>query len=324
MNKYLKLIVASIISTFGLYVAFKDESVDSIISNLYTVDLTSVIIASLLLIFSCIVRAFRWQLLLQPFQLIPINTVFGATMIGYFGNGVLAFRLGELLKAYSVSRGNKITMMQAFGTVILERILDLISVVLIFSIFSPWFPFDDRYIRIGAFAFSSGLMVIITIIFLSYQFRWLLKIKEKKLFSSKFGKKIYTTINRIFQGLTVITKTKHFFLIFISSLFLWIIYFIVSLILLNSCGIHLGIIGTSILLVLGSIAIGIPALPGSIGTYDAGIKYSLMTIFNIGNEEALNYAIISHTVSYFPFLIVGFIYFLFSNISLSDVNKIGD
>ena len=46
-------------------------------------------------------------------------------MIGYFGNGVLAFRLGEVLKSYSISQNTNIATMQAFGTVIIERTLEI-------------------------------------------------------------------------------------------------------------------------------------------------------------------------------------------------------
>ena len=72
------------------------------------VDITGITLASILLILSCFVRAFRWQLLLGPFDHIPFSQVFGATMVGYFGNGVLAFRLGELLKAYSVTKNKRL------------------------------------------------------------------------------------------------------------------------------------------------------------------------------------------------------------------------
>ena len=50
-------------------------------------------------------------------------------MIGYFGNGVLVFRLGELLKAYSISRNSDIKTTNLIGTVILERSLDLLMVL---------------------------------------------------------------------------------------------------------------------------------------------------------------------------------------------------
>ena len=94
------------------------------------------------------------------------------------------------------------------------------------------------------------------------------------------------------------------------------------MILIQACGLQLGFVDTGIILFLGSIAIGIPALPGSAGTYDAGIKYSLMIVFGITSEMALNYAIVSHAVAYFPLTIIGFFYFLIGNVRLNELKQV--
>ena len=129
-------------------------------------------------------------------------------------------------------------------------------------------------------------------------------------------------IVRLSEGLNVIKKNEAFNQIVISSILLWGIYFIETIFLVKACGLNLEITEIGILFVLGSIAFGIPALPGSAGTYDAGVKYSLIFAFNISSSKALNYAMISHAVAYFPLLIIGFIYFLFGNIRLNEIKKV--
>jgi len=319
VNKYFKLGFALILSLAGLYFAFKGESLVVIIEQLRNVNLIGIIIATILLLVSCIIRAYRWKILLLPFGNIDLHTVYGSTMIGYFGNSVLVFRLGELLKAHSVVKGENIEVSQAFGTVILERILDLLAVFFIVILLAPWFPFSDKNMRFGVFAISTILIIIITVIVLIQKTKFISSLKKKTLSRSPFTQKILLSIERLFEGLMVITKTNKTFTIFFTTVLLWFIYFVVSIITLYSCKINLGIVSTGILLALGSIAIGIPALPGSAGTYDAGIKYGLIYLFNIDSGQALNYAIISHALAYFPFLIVGLIYFLFSNISFKDL-----
>ena len=106
-----------------------------------------------------------------------------------------------------------------------------------------------------------------------------------------------------------------------SSILLWGFYYAVTFIILGACDLNLGIIGTGVILVLASVVIGIPALPGSAGTYDAGIKFSLMVIFGTASEKALTYAIVSHAVSYFPLVIIGMIYFMEGSIRIKDVKK---
>ena len=103
---------------------------------------------------------------------------------------------------------------------------------------------------------------------------------------------------------------------------IWVAYFFQTFIIVRACNLGLEAIDVGILLVLGSIAIGIPALPGSVGTYDAGIKYSLTFIFGISSNAALSYALVSHSIAYFPLSIIGFFYFIFGDLKLKDVKRI--
>ncbi len=310
-----------LISFAGVYFAFKGENLGEIIHQIKQVSVMQFWLACFLITTSCIVRAYRWQLIMDPVERIPLYDVFAATMVGYFGNGVLAFRLGELLRAYSVTTGRKMSTSQAFGTVILERILDMLMVVLVFILTIPWFPFEQDVIRYGLIGFSAVTLILLVAVFISSKIDLIKKMGSWSLFQSGLGMKIFSIIDKIFEGVTLIKKTNHFGVILFTSVLLWSFYFVVTFIVLNACGVPLGLIGTGILLVLGSVAIGIPALPGSAGTYDAGIKFSLMVVFGIASDQALTYAIVSHAVSYFPLTLVGAIFFLLGSVSLKDVKQ---
>ena len=322
MSNYFKLGFVGILSFIGLYLAFRGEDLNELVDHLSSVDLTGVTLACILLVVTCIVRAYRWQLLLEPFDTVPLRNVFSSTMIGYFGNGVFAFRLGELLKAYSVAKNTNMNTMQAFGTVIIERLLDVIAVISVFIILIPWFPFNDNYIRYGALGFTSFAFIMIIILYIILNFGFIERLKNFKWFSAGLGFIIYEMIKRIGQGLKTLNENEGIWKIVISSIVLWGMYYIETIILVRACNLNLELIEIGILLVLGSIVIGIPALPGSAGTYDAGVKYSLVIAFGISSVKALNYAVVSHFVAYFPLLIIGFIYFLIGNIKMNDVKKI--
>ena len=74
-------------------------------------------------------------------------------------------------------------------------------------------------------------------------------------------------------------------------------------------------------LIIGAIIIAVPALPGGLGTYEAGVTYAMIILFSLSKDEALTYALVSHAANYFPFLVVGVICFIFSGLSIKDVNK---
>ena len=56
-------------------------------------------------------------------------------MIGYFGNAVFPFRMGELLRAFALSKDTKIETSTAFGSILLERIIDMLGLVFTMIIF---------------------------------------------------------------------------------------------------------------------------------------------------------------------------------------------
>ena len=321
MNKYLKLFLALLISITGLYFAFSGQDFESLRYSVSNVNINKVCIAIVLLISSCIPRALRWKLLVEPFESMSFYHVLSATMIGYFGNGILFFRLGEFLKAFVLAKEHKITVPQAFGTVVTERILDLLMVLLIFLFVIPSFPLNDEKIKIALFFSSSVVVFIISIIIIVYKLDFVERISQFKIFRTRYGKKTISPIQKLFEGVVAIFKNKNIFMIIFLSLFIWSMYFYIGVIVLDACKISLGYIEVGALTVISSFIIGIPSLPGAAGTLHSGVRYALEGIFQISAPKALSYAIISHAISYFPLLVIGFIYFLISNVSFEEVKK---
>ena len=319
MNRNIKLSIAVALSFAGLYFAFAGEDIEKLKENIASVNIYQIYIAVSLLIFSCLPRALRWRLLIEPFESMPLSHVFSATMIGYLGNGVLVFRLGELLKAYVIAKDRQITTSQAFGTVIVERILDLLMVVLIFIITIPWFPFADEKIKFGIYLSITATFVIIILIFFTSRLNLLEKIAQFKMLSTVHGKKIIRTLNNLLEGVIIVLKNRNIASIIFLSLFIWFLYFLVGICVLKACDISLNYVDIGILLVISSLILGIPSLPGAAGTLDVGVKYTLVLIFQIETTKALSYSIISHAVSYFPFLKICVVYLLISNVNIKEI-----
>ena len=320
MNKYLKLFLASTLSIAGIYLAFSGENFSSLFNEIYKVNYLGVIVGSIALVSSCYIRAYRWKLIIDPIEEIPLKEIFSSTMIGYFGNGILAFRLGELLKAYSVSKNHSIQVSEVFGTVIVERILDLMMVLLLFFLVIPWYPFQNDLLRLAIITFI-GLFFFISILCGFFIYFDLIKKIKKRFSRLSFVKLLSRFVENAIEGIKTIFQNKNKKKIVFLSLFLWLIYVVITILLLNSCGIKLTLTNSIIIFILGSLSLGIPALPGSAGTYDASVKYGLVVLFSIDGSQALNYALISHAVSYFPLVLLGAFYFISSNLSLGDIKR---
>ena len=322
MSKLLKFIIIVIISAVGLYFAFQGDDFVILWAHLSEVEWFPFIIAVILLIFSVVVRAKRWQYILEPLEHVPLHPLFSSTMIGYFGNNILVFRLGELLRAYSIAVGRKMTVSQAFGTVMLERIIDAVTVVCILVLLLAWIPVQNPGIQLSIITFIGTTLIAITFILIAHYWNWLVFFQTYNFFKHGVGEKLLQIIEKILDGLTMIAKSKHILELFVCSALLWITYFIMTYYLLEATHLDdIGLIGAGVILGMGSIAIAIPALPGGVGTYDAGIKFSLILIFSISSEKALAFALVSHASNYFPYLIIGAIYFILGGLRLKDVDQ---
>ena len=125
-----KAIVGVVISIAGIYWAFKDFHFSDFITSMQQVNLIYIVLATFLLWVSVWLRGLRWKWLFKENDSPTIISLYRAELIGYFGNNILPLRLGELLRSYIVGKENSLSKSFVFGTVILERLMDILAVVL--------------------------------------------------------------------------------------------------------------------------------------------------------------------------------------------------
>jgi len=307
------------ISLGGLYYAFGKVDFSALWIKIQQVNHFYLFLVAVLIVFSIAVRAKRWQMILNPMQKIELNSLFASTMIGYFGNGVLPFRLGEILRAYSLSEKTKLETSSVFGTIILERILDLLGLLVLIVFMAFIYPFK---------AWGGNIIPVIIIIsgaafaityFLERKSDLLYKyLSSLKLRVSHNIKNIIILFEKFIRGLTSIRQSHQLLGITIYTLFLWVIYFAMVYFTILATGINLDWIAAGVILISTTLVITIPAAPGFVGTYHAAAVYTLTSIFNIELGPAQAFAIILHAAGYLPLVIIGFIYFLLSGIHLKD------
>ena len=320
MNRALKLIIGFAISAAGLWYAFREMNFNELIEYLSQTNLSYILLAMLIMVASVALRAYRWQLMLKPIQIFTFNPLFGSTMIGYFGNGVLPFRLGELLRAYAISRSNMITASVAFGTIILERILDLMglaAMMIFFAFFSPLMEWSGK-ILIGLVVFTIGGLVFIIWLGKSHS-NFHDKFVHWKLFQTSTGQKLLGNIQNVFTGLTSIVKTKHSVQLVFLTLMLWVLYYICIILVVFATGLKITWVAVGIVLIATTMAITVPSAPGYVGTYHAAAVYVLVNIFGVGLTESQAFAVLIHAIGFIPLVFIGFGYFLSSSIHISDV-----
>ena len=324
MNRIIKFILGVLISVIGLYYAFRQINFWELWIIIKNVNFILVILAIVILLLSNIIRAWRWQILVKPIKDVSFEPAFSSIMIGYFGNSVLPFRMGEFLRAFVVADKTSLTASTAFGTIVIERILDFIGLSIVILLIMTVYPLTSvgGSIIIGVIGLSLTSFIFI-FLFGGFKSSLLVKIEKSSLLRIGLLHKILLFIKNFLDGATTIRATNKLGIILLYTLIIWIMYYCSTYLATIATGIELEWFGFGVLLISTTLAISIPAAPGYVGTYHAAAVYILTNLFDVGRSNAQAAAIILHAVGTIPIVIIGAGYFLNSSLNFKDIKDQG-
>ena len=138
-----KSIIGILISIGGIYWAFRHFHFAEFTASIQEVKIIYLFVATILLWGSLWLRALRWRWLFKKENSPSIHSLYRAELIGYFGNNVLPLRLGELLRSYIVGKENHLSKSFVIGTVILERLMDMLALISLAFLLFLIYPLEE-------------------------------------------------------------------------------------------------------------------------------------------------------------------------------------
>ena len=157
-----KAIIGIIISLAGVYWAFRDFNYIDFKRSIQQIDLVYLILATIFLWGSVWVRGLRWKWLFKESTSPSVSSLFRAELIGYFGNNVLPLRLGEILRTYIIGKENNLSKSFVFGTIVLERLMDMLALFIFALILLVLDPFKEGWI--SGYLLQGGVVILIIIL----------------------------------------------------------------------------------------------------------------------------------------------------------------
>lgn len=285
---------------------------DKIIESFQTANYVWVFIAILISLLSHYLRAFRWNYLLKPLghQVKPFNAL-GAVLVGYFANYGIP-RMGEITRCTLVTKYDKVPFEIALGTVITERIVDTILLLVIFVLtlfaqFSQLTSLSSQYLINPLMAKLHGvsehplkLVVLISVIVLVSVFLFLIRKKISNLLNSKLG----SIIKGFGKGLSSIKDIDKKFQFIALSIAIWLCYFYslyVCFFAFTGTS-HLGHSECLVLMLFGTF--GVIFSPGGLGAYPA-IVTSLLLFYGIDKIPAFAFPWMAWTSQFVLIVVLG-------------------
>ena len=309
--KVIKFLAFFAVGAFIFWLIYKDQDIDRIKSVLKNdVNYFWVALSLVIGLISHISRTLRWGLMIEPIGHKPrfINT-FLAVMVGYLMN--LAFpRMGEISRCGVLSRYEKISFTKLFGTVVAERLVDMISLlilllIVIVSQFGKMLNFvhsnpeienkiysvlKSPYLLVGL-----GVLVILFFIF------------RKAFKHTLIFRKVLEILKNFKEGFISIKSIKRKGWFYFHSVFIWLMYYLMlySVFFAFDFTRHLGPIAGLTTFVLASFGMVAP-VQGGIGAWHF-MAIEALSLYGVARKNGIIFAFVAHTSMTGMIIIIGII-----------------
>ena len=272
-----------------------------------------------------VVRAVDWKYLLAPVGEFSAVRLFPPVAIGYMANNLLPARMGEFVRAYVVGRREGVSKSSALATILVERIFDGLTLLLILSVVSVFFEFP-QWVKVGGFMVAAvfiGLSGFLAVVAVKLAFG--LRMLEVTLgrWLPAMAEQMKSRLTCFVAGLDIARHGRHALLAFLACMARWVfeacIYFAVVL----AMGVAVPVHGVLFVMVVVNIAAMVPSAPGYVGPVQLGCVVSL-AVFGVDETTAAAYSLLLHAGIFFPITIAGLVCFVRENLSLAALQRPND
>jgi uncharacterized membrane protein YbhN (UPF0104 family) len=336
----LRAVVSAAVTAGFLWWFLRDVSITAAIEEIREVRVAYLAAAVATSLTGFAFRIGRWRYLVAPFKWVRMRSLAAAVFIGWTVTAILPGRLGEVARAVVLGRREGLRASALLGTIVLERLLDALAVVLllVFSLsFGPGATGEPAErslmtaIRSGAMIAAGALGGIAAVLFLSHRLRHRIKPGLHALagrLPGRLGQRGGSILESFGSGISGAlkdlpphqTRIRLRRWVAMHTIFLWLMICGVHLLLFEAFGIAASVFRIPPLLFLITLGLSVP-VPAGVGSYHKAVQLGLTAMLGVSSETATGYAIVSHAVTLLPPVLIGALLLAREGIPLPTVTR---
>jgi uncharacterized protein (TIRG00374 family) len=275
------------------------------------------------------IRAWRWGFLLAPLGRVPLSRLFPVTMIGFLA-GLVIPRAAEVLRPYLVSRSHGIPTSAGFATIVVERLLDLLTVLSLFAVYLFVLPAPPQQthgplldvLKVAGALTACGAIAVVCVLVAFHRNAARAMSVLDRVFSrlpSRLAEPADRALRAFGEGLAVFQAPfGHLLALGGQSLALWLAIAIGFQLNDAAFGIDLPFHATFLLIAFLTVGVSIPT-PGTVGGFHAFYLLAMTQAFGIPKDTAVAAGLTAHALSNLPVLILGIFYLGREGLTLGKV-----
>jgi glycosyltransferase 2 family protein len=262
-----------------------------------------------------VVRAVRWRLLLPTRPgaggRIPLSRILPVTLVGYLGNAVLPARLGEPVRAALLARREGISGGRTLGSVLLERVVDTVTLAMVGITAAVLLGAPGWMIRIGLVGLGISLFALIALAVAAevvargaVPARLVLLVPAPLRRPGSPVARLAGIVVRIVEGGGVAGRPLTVLGVAGLSLGAWALDATIFWLVARSVGVDLLAAGAALVSAVTVLTTAVPSAPGYIGTFELAAT-SAAGALGVSSEPALAFALVAHAVTLLPIALAG-------------------
>jgi uncharacterized protein (TIRG00374 family) len=276
-------------------------------------------------------RTWRWQALLTPIGHARFRPAFRATVIGFTANNLLPGRIGEVLRPYLLARQENLGAAAAFATVIIERLLDLVTVLLLFVLFlwtadvAPGSAMSAALhdAKIGGALAAAAALGALLILFLCAGHperlgRWAGRVTA--ILPNPLARATEKLVHIFAEGLAVMRRPGPLALACALSVPVWLSISLGIWLVSHAFDLTLPFTGSFLVAMYLVVGVAVPS-PSGVGTFHWAYRLAVTTFFGASQGTAVAAALVLHAVSFLPVSLVGLIFIGQEGLTLAGLQR---
>ena len=331
MSRRLQLGLGLAISAFCLWLSMRDVDPFAVGQALRRANYLGFALAVSTTIAGFWLRAVRWRSLIATPRPLGIGSLFSATMIGFMANNVLPLRLGEFVRPWALSRREKISKSTLLATVVVERAVDMLTLLAILGVALYVHPISaateaGRMTRAGAgvlVATCIGLTLFVIALERQPRLARAVISRMSAPLPERARDRVEGILNHFVEGLGLFRDLPRLAWVFLLSFLMFGVVVLGLQASLWALGIDLPWYAGLVMLVITAIGIMVPAAPGYIGTMNVACIAGL-ALFGVGKDLAVPFSWFYWASQWAPVTLVGLICLQREGLSLRTLGHVQD
>jgi glycosyltransferase 2 family protein len=280
-----------------------------------------------------LVRALRWRTLLRPTGSAQLSAIFTATTVGFAAVFLLG-RAGEVVRPVVLPmRDPNVRPSSSFVTIFVERIYDLMAVILMFALNLLWLKPTSALeneiprLRIAGVVLLVGAILGVGVLALfrsnsTIILGWIERLFERWQFiPRKFAAFVLGMLTQLAQSLRVLVDLKELVETIGFTVLLWLGVAVANLLVFRSFGVEFGAVETVFVLSWSLVGSLVPTPGGAAGAFHA-VTAAALILLGVGAEKAAAMSIVLHLVDFGPALLFGLFYLLRGDLNFSRLRTL--